>query len=181
MTTEQLGETRREFKPGLENLVAGIIIGLLMIGGGGALPCLPTNGVIESGGRLPFWAERGWCWGAVGILAALAIGLMIAGFFLIRWMRSLFSFRERIAQNGFLVSDEKTARVIGWEEILSVEETHIDKRLPLLKGVAKYALPKMMSKSFTVNVKQGEPFAFDGNMIKGHTKLAQMLKDETDP
>jgi hypothetical protein len=25
MTTEQLGEIRREFKPGLENLIAGIV------------------------------------------------------------------------------------------------------------------------------------------------------------
>ena len=68
MTTQQLGEIRREFKPGLENLIAGIIIGLMLIGGGCALVYLGTHGVIESGGVLPFWTgkgKKGWCWGAV--------------------------------------------------------------------------------------------------------------------
>jgi hypothetical protein len=183
MAAEQLGEIRREFKPGLENLVAGIIIGLLMVGGGCAAVFFSTNGVIESGGSLPLWTEKGqkgWSWGAAGIFAALGVGLIIGGLFLIRWVRSLFSFRVRIGQNGFSVIDKRTARVVGWEDIQSVQETHLYERPPLLKGVAKYALPKMMSKSYIVKLKQGEPFAFDGNTIKGHSKLAQLIKEETE-
>lgn len=49
-----------------------------------------------------------------------------------------------------------------------------------MKGVAKYALPKVMSKSFEVRIQEREPFAFDGDTIKGHSKLAQMIKEETD-
>jgi hypothetical protein len=183
MITEQLGEIKREFRPGLENLIAGIIIGLLMIGGGCTLMYFATNGVIESGGALPFWTgkgEKGWSWGAVGIAAAMGIGLAIGGFFLIRWVRSLFSFRVRIGQNGFAVIDKQTVRVFGWEDIISVQETHLHERPPLLKGVAKYALPEMTSKSFFVKIKEGEPFAFDGNTIKGHSKLAKMIKEETE-
>src|SRR5437773_1200699 len=104
MTTEQLGEIRKEFKPGLENIIAGTIIGLLMIGGGCAAVYFSSNGVIESGGKLPFWTkkgQKGWSWGAPGIFAAIGIGLIIGGFFLIRWLRSLFSFRVIIGQNGF--------------------------------------------------------------------------------
>jgi hypothetical protein len=183
MTIEELGEIRREFKPGLENLIAGIIIGVLMIGGGCALVYLPTNGVLESGGNLPLWTEKGekgWSWGAAGLIATIGVLLTVGGFFLIRWMRSLFSLRVRVGQNGFSVVDKKTARVFGWDDIQSVKETHLYERPPVLKGVAKYALPKFMSKSFMVTIKEGDPFAFDVNTIKGHIKLAQMIKEETD-
>jgi hypothetical protein len=183
MTAEQIGEIKREFKPGLENLVAGIIIGLLMIAGGCAAVVFSTNGVMQSGGSLPVWTEKGqkgWSWGAAGIFAALGLGLVVVGIFLIRWVRSLFSFRLRVGQNGFAVSDKKAMRVVGWDDIVSVRETHLYERPPLLKGVAKYALPKVMSKSFVVMVKEGETVAFDGNTIKGHARLAQLIKEETD-
>src|SRR5260370_24217980 len=91
MTVEELGEIRREFKPGLENLIAGIIIGVLLMAGGCAAITFSINGVIEAGGTLPFWTEKGqkgWCWGAVGIFVVLGIGLMIGGLFLILWVRS---------------------------------------------------------------------------------------------
>jgi len=183
MTPEQLGPIRREFKPGLENLIAGIVIGLPMIGGGCAAVFFSARGVIESGGDLPFWTakgQKGWCWGAAGLFVALGIGLVVGGYFLMRWVRSLFSFRLRIGENGFAVTDRASTRVISWEDILSVQETHLYERPPLLKGVAKYALPKTMSKSFTVVLKEGEPFAFDCNTIKGHTKLARMIQEETE-
>jgi hypothetical protein len=181
MTVDQLGHIRMQFKPGLENLIAGIIIGLLMIGGGCAAVYFPTSGVAKSGGNLPLWTDQpGWSWGAAAILAALGIGLIIGGFFLIRWVRSLFSLQVRVGQNGFVVLHKKTSRVIAWDDILSVQETHLHERPPLLKGVAKYALPKMTSKSFIVKTKQGEPFAFDGTTIKEHATLAQMIKHETE-
>jgi len=183
MTVEQIGEIKQEFKPGLANLVAGIIIGLLMISGGLAAAYFASNAVIASGGNIPLWTgkgQKGWSWGAAGIFAALGFGLIIGGFFLIRWVRSLFSSRVCIGQNGFAALDKKITRVIGWDDIASVEETHLYQRPPLLKGVAKYALPKLMSKSFIVTLREGEPFAFDGDTIKGPSRLARMIKEETD-
>ena len=38
-----------------------------------------------------------------------------------------------------------------------------------------------MSRSFVVTVRAGEPFAFDGNTVKGHGKLAEMIKEQTGP
>lgn len=183
MTAEELGEIKREFKPGRENLVAGIILGLLLIVGGCALTCFSIKGAVESGGNLPVWTEKGqkgWSWGAVGINAALGIGLMIGGFALIYWMRSLFSLCVCVGQNGFAVIEKRTTRIIAWEEIESVQETHLYERPPILKGVAKYALPKLMSKIFMVKIKGHEPFGFDANTIQGHAQLAQMIKEETD-
>jgi hypothetical protein len=183
MDAEELGEIRREFKPGLENIIAGIIIGILLIGAGCAAVYFPIMGALESAGPLPFWTEKGqkgWSWGAVGIFVALGLGLLVGGFFLVQWMRSLVSLRIYIGANGFAVSQKKTTQIFAWEEIESVRETRLYERPPILKGVAKYALPKMMSKIFLITIKERDSFGFDGNSIKGHSKLAQMIKDETD-
>jgi hypothetical protein len=180
MMTQEIGEFRWEFKPGLENIVAGIIIGLLLIGAGGAGVYFPVKGVIESRGNLPFWVEKGWCWGAVGLCMALAIGAIVGGVALILWMRSLVSLRVRVGSHGLSVTRKDETRVIAWPDIVSVQETHLYERAPLLKGVAKYALPKVLSKSFMLTTKDGEPFGFDGNTIKGHTMLADVIKKETD-
>lgn len=179
MTDRDLGEFRREFKPGMENLVAGIIIGVLLISGGCAALYFPNKAAIQSHFDLPFWVEKGWCWGAVILLSLLGVGLIVGGLSLIGWMRSLVSLRVSVCQHGLLISEKNSNRVIIWDEIGSVQETHLYERLPL-KGAAKYALPKMMNKIFLVKMKEGESFGFDGNTIKGHTKLAQMIKDETD-
>jgi hypothetical protein len=180
MIAQEIGEIRGEFKPGLENIIAGIIIGLLLISAGGAGVYFPVNGVIESHGNLPFWVEKGWCWGAVGLLMALAIGAIVGGVFLIRWMRSLIFLRVRVGSIGLSVTQRDETRVIAWPDIVSVQETHLYERPPLLKGVAKYALPKALSKSFMLTTKYGEPFGFDGNTIRGHVILADVIKKETD-
>lgn len=184
MTIEQLGTVRQEFKPGLSNLIAGIILGALMIVGGGFAVYLPVNGVIQASANLPFWTangQKGWSWGAAAIFAVIGLFLVVGGFLLIRWIRSLFSLRVHVGQNGFAVFQKNVTRVIGWSDIVSIQETHIFERPPLLKGPAKMILPKMMSKSFSVTTTEGEPIVFDGNTIKGHTDLAQMIKEETDP
>ena len=183
MATEQIGEIQREFKPGLENLIAGIIIGILMIVGRCFLVYLPVNGVIESGGDLPVITgkgQKGWCWVAAGALAVMGVMLIVGGILLIFWMKSMFSLRVRVGQNGIIVSTKSITRCISWDEIASVEETPLFERPPVLKGVARFALPKMQSKSFTVNVKSGEPIAFDANAIKGHIELAEMIREQTE-
>ncbi len=180
MTVEQIGEVRKEFRPGLDNLIAGIVIGLLLMGAGGAGVIVVSRAVIEKGGDLPVWADTGWSWGAIALLGVVGLGAMAGGFFLIRWIRSLFSFRVRIGQDGFAVIDRASVRVIGWDEVAAVQETHLYERPPILKGVAKYALPKTMSKSYVLKVTSGKPFAFDGNNVKGHNKLAAMIREETD-
>jgi hypothetical protein len=180
MSAQEIGEICGEFKPGLENIIAGIIIGLLLIGGGGAGVFFSVKEVIQSRGNLPFLAEKGNCWAAVGMLTALAIGAIVGGVFLIRWMRSLISLRVRIGSHGLSVTRKDETRVIAWPDIVSVRETHLHERPPLLKGVAKYALPRVLSKSFMLTTKYGEPFGFDGNKIKGQVMLADVIKKETD-
>ena len=81
MTAQEIGAIRREFKPALENIIAGMIIGLLMIGGGCAAIFFPVKGVIDSRGSLPFWAEKGWSWGVLGLASLLGIAVIAGGIF----------------------------------------------------------------------------------------------------
>ena len=110
MNAQEIGETRREFKPGLENLVAGIIIGLLLIGAGCAGLFVSAKAVIESRQSMPFIAEKGDCWAAVGVFSALGIGAIVVGVFLIRWIRSLSSLRVAVGVDGLSVTPGETRR-----------------------------------------------------------------------
>lgn len=180
MTSPNSRDIKAQFKPGLDNLIAGIIIGLLLVGGGCTAAFFAVKGVVDGRGSLPVWQEKGWSWTAVALMGAIGIGLVIGGFFLIRWMRSLFSLRVSVDRDGVSVTERDTTQVFPWQDILLVRETHLYERPPILKGAAKYALPKTMSKSFVVKRKDGQDFAFNGTTIKGHTKLAAIIKEETD-
>ena len=180
MNAPEIGEIRREFKPGLENLFAGIIIGLLLIGAGCAGLFFSAKAVIESRGSLPFFVEKGPCWAAIGLISALGIAAIVGGVFLIRWIRSLSSLRVAVGVDGLSVTRRDETDVIAWADIVSVRETRLYERPPLLKGVAQYALPKVMSKNYRLEMNGQEPFHFDGNAIKGHVILAEMIKKETD-
>jgi hypothetical protein len=183
MTTEELGEVKRAFKPGLENVVAGIIIGLLLTAAGCAAIYFPIMGVIENSGNLPFWRQKepGWSWGAVGIVATFGAFLAVIGVLFIWAMRSLRSLVVRVCQNGISITSRGTQQAFGWDDIASVQETHLYERPPILKGVAKYALPTQKSRSFKVKLREGEPFEFNGTAVKGHGALAKMIKEQTDP
>ena len=52
-------------------------------------------------------------------------------------------------------------------------------RPPVLKGPAQLLLPKVLSKSYVVTRKDEKEFQFDGNSIRGHDKLAEMIGAET--
>jgi hypothetical protein len=180
MTPREIGNFQRTFKPGADNLIAGVILGVLMMGGGCTIAYLMTKGVIESRGQLPFWAEKGWCWGAVALAALLALGLIIGGGILVQWMRSLSALQVHVGNDGFAVSRRDGQQIFTWLQIVSVKETHLYERPPLLKGPAKLLLPKMKSKSYLVRRDDHEEFAFDGNTLRRHEQFAEMIKAQLD-
>jgi hypothetical protein len=180
MATLEIGSMQRTFKPGADNLIAGAIIGLLMIGSGSTIAHFATKSVIERRGQLPFWAEEGWCWGAVALCVLLSVGLVIGGGFLIRWLWSLSSLQVHVGDDGFAVTRRDGQQLFMWDRIVHVKETHMYERPPILKGPVTLLLPKMKSKSYSVRRDDQEEFAFDGNTLRGHEAFAELLKARVD-
>ena len=63
-------------------------------------------------------------------------------------------------------------------KFVSVQETHLYERVA--RGVVGSALPRALSKTYTLNVSECEPFHFDANALREHVILAGMIKKETD-
>jgi hypothetical protein len=167
---------QRTFKPGADNLVAGVIIGLLMIGGGSTIAYFVTKGVIDSRAQLPFWAEKGWCWGSIGLAGLVAIVLLMGGVILIWAMLSLSSLRIHVGDAGLSVTSRTGDQVFQWDQIVRVKETHLYERPPLLKGPASLILPKVQSKSYVIVREDHEEFAFNATSVRRHEELAEMIK-----
>ncbi|MCE9554276.1 MAG: hypothetical protein K8T91_12995 [Planctomycetes bacterium] len=179
MAAFEIGEIKSEFRPGRANLVAGMIIGLMMITGGCTILYFGSKGLIESRGNLAFWTEKDWCWVSLGLFGGLAIVLILSGSLLIRWIQTLSRITVWVGTTGFCVSERNANDVFHWDEITFVEETRLYERPPLLKGIAKYALPKLMSRSFVIIRRHGDTFGFSGTTIKRHVELADLIKEET--
>jgi uncharacterized protein DUF6585 len=171
-----LGDPVATFQPGMENLVAGIIIGLLMVAGGGTLAAFAVREAVLNGAHLPWWAETGSC--LIAVIGMGAIGLLVAaaGVAVILWVRGLFSLRVLVSQGGFVCVRRKEVQVFPWDQVERVRETVTQEYFPL-QGVAKYAAPMDTSRSFVVRRRDGLEFAFDGNAVKKVNTLAKMIEE----
>jgi Protein of unknown function (DUF3592) len=176
----EFGTPLDAFKPGLENMVAGLILGGLLMAGGGAALFFMGQVVIREGKDLPWHREIGHCWLSVLLLSALGLGALVGGTFLIRWIRRLYSLRVLICPKGLVQVDRLETLACRWEDVAEIQETVLREHLPLLKGGLKYALPSGSSKSYVVRRRDGKEFGFDRNCIKGLRRLAEHLRREAE-
>lgn len=174
----QLGDPIATFKPGLENLIAGIIIGSLMAAAGGALSAFSIREAIVNGHRLPWRAEEGSSLFAVFGMAAIGLVLAGVGVALILWVKGLFSLRVLVCPAGFVCVRRGEVQVFPWDRIELVQETVTREYFPLA-GVAKYAAPMGESRSFVVRRRDGVEFRFDGNTVNKLNTLARMIGEAT--
>lgn len=163
------------FRPAMANIVAGIIIGLLMIAGGGTILGFSIREAIVNGSKMEWFADNGQCLAAV--FGFMAIGLVLAGggAGLIIWVRGLALFRVVVADRGFFCAKRNDVEIFDWDNIASVQESVQQEYFPL-KGVAKYAAPMGKSRSFVVRRKDGVEFPFDGNTVKKLSTLAKIIE-----
>ena len=174
-TPESLGRPVYEQQSSRANLIAGIILSLLMICGAAGLIWHAAREVWRARGQLPWWVERGFSWGAVGIIAAIALALLVGGVWLFVWSRSMFSFRLYVCGDGFYFSKSGQVTVFAFDEIAKVEETIIHERLPIVKGAARHLLPTKTTRSYCVRRSDGEQFVFNANTIPRTSLLAGPL------
>ena len=167
-TVESLGEIYYKTKPAMSNIVAGFIIGLLMIVGGLAWGRVMANGFSES----PDLGDKIAC--VLGTL--LGVSIAGAGGYLIWRMKGLLQFQVVICSGGFyVISGSDLPNVFAWDEVVRVDEAIVHEKLPIVKGVAKMLIPSKTSRSYTVTRCDGISFFFDENVIPRTSLLAGPL------
>jgi hypothetical protein len=178
-TLESLGAPVSQHAPSPANKIAGVIISLLLVGGGLAIAWFVIRGLVETGGQMPFYAEKGWCWFAVVLGGAIAVFLFFAGIALFYYVWNLFSLRVLSCPDGFYCVQGEQTDVFAWDEIVSVQETVSRESLPLVKGAARHLMPRITSQSYLVKRCDGKEFAFDGNIMPRVQALAVPLRVAT--
>jgi hypothetical protein len=174
-----LGKQKIQFKPSSSELIAGTIIGILMTGSGATLVFFPVRSFGRSNYALPFFAEHGESVFSVGLLVLLGVAAFVGGIALVLWMRSLLSFRVVVCENDFYVGRRDKREIYTWDKIVSVRETVLTQHIPIVKGVARRAMPTTMNHSYVVLRSDGEEFAFNGTTVKGVKGLAGIIRRHT--
>lgn len=159
-------------------IYAGMVIGLLLIGISLMALTLLGRELYQRGGELPAFAEKGMSWGTAALLTLLAVGLAIGGVFLIRYVRSLSSHRVCIFSGGFLYSFAREADAVPWGKVEVIKEIITYERLPIVKGPAKYLVPKEASFRYVIVSRGGKEYTFDGDSIQRIKRFGKVLRQQ---
>ncbi len=123
------------FKSGLANLIAGIIVGLVMIGASGPALVACIGVAMQSDPKLSVAKNKAASWIGVGLGTIIGLGLAIGGIALIYWVRGMLCLRLYVCPQGFYYTHRGKMHVFRWNEIERVVETITQEYLPL-KGIA---------------------------------------------
>ena len=173
-----VGEVTQELAPSYANAIAGVILGLLALGGGGFILTLPIRGAINAGGKLPFYAEHGWCWIAVILMPVPSLLLMAIGVWLLRLSLSITRLRVFICEQGICCADGKSVKVFPWNEVTSIEEKVIHEHLPIVKGPLRYAMPTKTTRSYKICREDGEKCLCAPGNVENFSVLEQLIRDQ---
>lgn len=174
-TIESLGKRIYEQKASTANLIAGIILGILMVAGGVTIATFAVREVVNVRANLPLYAEHGMSWAAAGLMLLLGGGLAVGGVWLVLWAKSMFSFRLVVCSDGFYYQKKGETDVFAWQEIVSVQETIAHERLPIVKGAARHLMPTKTSRGYRVRRCDAKEFFFDANVLSRPSLLAGPL------
>jgi hypothetical protein len=172
----RLGNCLEIFKPMPANIIAGFIIGILLIGGSLALFTFLLREVHLAGGNLPLYAKKGMCWLVVGLGSVIGIVLMVGGVVVTIYSKGLIASRVEVYVNGLRQCSRRSNEQILWCDVEKVRETILYERPPLLKGPLKLLLPKCSSASYTL-VTPTKEYSFDGNSIKAIKRFGDLLRE----
>lgn len=171
-TAESLGRVVYQTRPNTSNLLAGCVIGVLLIGGGLTLAGYCGQMLLLGGADRPqTLGERV----SVAALVLVGVALICCGFFLLRRMVGLLRFRLSVCTEGFYYEQGDSVVVFAWSEIREVHEEICSERLPLAKGEIGQLLPETTHRFYRVVRCDGEEFAFDDNQLPRTSLLAGPL------
>lgn len=174
---DELGDCLETFQSSRANIVAGFILSVLTLAGGIAAIWLPLRGAMELHWQLPFNAERGWCWWAVGLAWLLGVVLIGAAAALAVLSRGLIGRRVEFCRDGFRHHSRQSTDTVRWSDVKLIQEQIVYERAPILKGPAQLLVPKKASTSFKIVTASGNAYQFDGNSVRKIRAFGTRLRD----
>jgi hypothetical protein len=167
---QEFDGAREEFRPSTANLIAGVIIGLLLIVGGlgFAVGCLYL-----------YLSPKGSDLQSTLLSVAVGLALVACGVLFIYVMWRLFAYRLVVCPRGFVRQVRQDIDSCLWDDIASVTEIVTTDHLPL-KGAAKHLAPMGKSRNYEIRRKDGLEFSFGPDTIKRLGRFAKIVREEVD-
>lgn len=171
----ELGNVQAELRAGWENIIAGVVISVAIVVAAGILETKIVREAMQTGWQMPVWVEKGISWGALVLITAIVLGMLVGAVLLFRYALSLRSRRTSICEHGLWYVDRRQKEPIAWLGIACIVETVTQKHFPL-KGVGRHLLPMGKERSYLIRRSDGREFSFNGNEVKPIGLLGQTLE-----
>ncbi len=163
----ELGPVQFVIRPPWTNVAAGIIVAILIVGAMIALTGVIGWQVYKVGGRMPWWVEKGMCWGAVVLFALILLALGVALFALImvtneahrKWTHA----RIYVCEHGFYTVYRHHVTYVLYDEIFQVLESITKTHPPILYPPLCYLLPPFRFYEYTVVKNNRKRIQFNTN------------------
>lgn len=163
------------FRSATANLVAGIILGTVLLVLGAAVLAYGVYLGVETKFHMPLAAPHGLSWLVWVAMIWLSAGLAGGGGYFVYRARQLLGSRLIVAAHGLSWVRSSKAEPVAWHEIWKVEEVILHESLPL-NTLLRFLLPKSKSRQFVVHTKDGRRFTFSANSIREIDLLRAILE-----
>lgn len=173
-----LGNFVGQFMPPKAILAAALIVSIMLIAGGGASIVVSLRTAYLRNWQLPFSAETGFSWLAMAGCIALGIGLIVGGVLLAKFIRKLSSRGLILCENGFCYVARGIVDNVLWSEVARLRETVRYNEPSILTGPLHIFMPRSGVSRYTMILRSGKEYAFDGDSVQRIKQLGKLLRDE---
>lgn len=164
-----LGSVLEEFRPGSENIIAGMVLSLLFVAGGLVGIGWTIRTAVADGGK------DNNLWASLGVQAIVFTGFAVGGVFAFRYASGLRSFRVAVCEDGLRVTSRGSTEDVPWRHIHHIEMIVSEDYFPL-KGIAKHALPMGKSRAYRIHRRDGWEQVINKDRVRRIGRFGQLLE-----
>ncbi len=164
-TASRLGRYVGSYRPGMVNLVAGVILG-----------CIPMAFGLMIVTKAP-GMSKDWIAAAIGV--AIGIGVCAVGVGSWWFVYYLWSCRTVVYEKGFVLLTGAKGQTVTWEDIVEFRACEIHERIPILRSPFNLLLPRRISRSYVVVTRAGSTHTFTGNSTRRLAELAEQFRQHS--
>lgn len=169
-----LGEWERTFRPDPRNLVAGMILGVLLLGLGLYGIGFAIRDLAAHEGAIPLNAEKGTSWTGCGLLILFGCALAAGGAALFFWAWTRWAHSVAVYAEGLQWRHHASrADIVRWEEVVECQEEIINETLPILRVL----IANKFAHYYIIVRNDGAKFRVSANSIRDHDALGAILRE----